>query len=143
MSPIPSSVCPFSKSWSKSSTNCFIGIFVKDRTRTEGNISKNDLHNNHIFNQLHCLHSIVFLIYVTGHRNTFTACHNMFDQQEIGIDLSTPRQDEERGTEGKSGKDNAAIVKLVQTYIGKGYDIKRADNDLTNVNIIYDLKLNF
>ena len=68
----------------------------------------------------------------------------MFDQQEIGIDSSTPRQDEERGTEGKSvGKDNAAIVKLVQTYVGKGYDITRAENDLTNVNIIYDLKLNF
>ena len=151
MAPLSSSLCPLLKSWSRCfSSNSFIGLSAKDWARTERvkvdkfHISTNDLYIAHIANQLHCLHSIVLLLYVAGHRHTCTACHKMLDQQEISIDSSTPRQDEESGTEGKSvGKDNAAIVKLVQTYVGKGYDITRTENDLANVNIIYDLKLNF
>ena len=55
--------------------------------------------------QLHCLHSIVLLLYVAGHRHTCIACHKMLDQQEIGIDSSTPRQDERADVGLKDGRD--------------------------------------
>ena len=55
--------------------------------------------------QLHCLHSIVLLLYVAGHRHTCTTCHKMLGQQEISIDSSTPRQDERADVGLKDGRD--------------------------------------